>query len=94
MKKSLLVLLASYSLSAFAVGVDAVTVIADAPAQQRETSAKIDATKTLQTAIDYISKAQNTAQQIQALKNLQNLQKDPGASISQVNSAVTGLVSR
>lgn len=70
-----------------------VEVITDIPAHTQEIMSRFDAATTLQSMIAAVSKAQTTVEQVKALKNLENLQKNPGASIQQVNSAVNGLVS-
>ncbi|MFN8771118.1 MAG: hypothetical protein ACK5WP_09680 [Neisseriaceae bacterium] len=56
------------------------------------TQARLEALTSLQGMIQALSTAQSVQAQVEALKNLRDFQNNPGAAITEANSAVTGLL--
>ncbi len=87
MKKFLLIMLVA--INCYSIPVEITSNPADL---QKEMVTRIDSLTTIQGMISAINTAQSVQQQLQALKNLNNFQQNPGNAVIQVNNSVTGLL--
>lgn len=90
MKKILTILLLS-GVTTYTFAIDA-EIVSNIPAQVQEQGTRADGLRSLSSVMSSLSNSKTTPQQINALQNLQALQSNPNASVSDVNNAVTGLL--